>query len=146
MDDVLCHSKTFDQHIVDLEKVLVRLKEKGIKLRANKCHFAKQKVRYLGRIITAEGYSLDPKDTSVLDKFKKPPENIGELRSLLGFLGYYRSYIQDFSRRVKPLYDLLKGKVTKPSKGAKETGGTKSGQCYNSREKIGWKENHQQIL
>ena len=36
--------------------------------------------------------------------------NIAELRSLLGFLGYYRGYVKDFSKRVKPLYDMLKDK------------------------------------
>ena len=143
LDDVLCYSKTFEQHVQDLEKVLVRLREKGIKLRAHKCHFAKRKVRYLGRMISEEGYELDPADTEALDKFRTPPRNIGELRSLLGFIGYYRSYVRDFSRRVKPLYDMLKGKVTKSTKGDK---GTKSGQSYNAREKIEWKEEHQKIL
>ena len=112
LDDVLCHSKTFDQHLEDLEKVLIRLKENGVKLRAEKCEFAKREVRYLGRLISGQGYRPDPKDTQVLEKFRTPPSNIGELRSLLGFLGYFRSYVQDFSRKVKPLYDLLKGKTT----------------------------------
>ena len=125
LDDVLCYSKTFEQHVKDLEKILMRLREKGIKLRAHKCKFAKQKVRYLGRLISADGYEPDPADTKSLEKFRTPPKNIGELRSLLGFIGYYRSYVRDFSRRVKPLYELLKGKVTKP---VKNQSGTKSGQ------------------
>ena len=73
----------------DLRKVLLRLLEKGIKLRAHKCSFGKQEVRYLGRMISAEGYRPDPAETAALDKFRTPPETIGELRSLLGFLGYY---------------------------------------------------------
>ena len=143
LDDVLCYSKTFKQHVVDLENVLMRLRSKGIKLRAKKCVFAKQEVRYLGRLVSGEGYRPDPADTEALEKFRTSPKNIGELRSLLGFLGYYRSYVRDFSRRVKPLYDLLKGKVTKPVKGKT---GTKSGQRYDSREKIEWGDEHQKIL
>ena len=143
LDDVLCYSKTFEQHVKDLEKVLMRLREKGIKLRAHKCKFAKQEVRYLGRLISADGYRPDPADTKSLEKFRTPPKNIGELRSLLGFIGYYRSYVRDFSRRVKPMYDLLKGKVTKPVKNQQ---GTKSGQRYNSKEKIEWGDVHQKIL
>jgi hypothetical protein len=69
LDDVLCHSKTFDQHLEDLEKVLQRLKEHGVKLRAEKCEFAKTEVRYLGRLISGQGYRPDPKDTQVLEKF-----------------------------------------------------------------------------
>ena len=113
LDDVLTHSKTFDQHVDDLEKVLCRLRENGIKLRAEKCEFAKREVRYLGRLISGEGYRPDPEDTKALEEFRNPPSNIGELRSLLGFLGYFRCYVKDFSQKVKPLYDLLKGKSTK---------------------------------
>ena len=134
LDDVLCHSKTFDQHLVDLEKVLMRLREHGVKLRAEKCEFGKREVRYLGRLISGKGYRPDPKDTQALEKFRTPPSNIGELRSLLGFLGYFRCYVKDFSQKVKPLYDLLKGKVTrKAGKGKKPE---KAGQQYNSRERI----------
>ena len=144
LDDVLTHSKTFDQHVDDLEKVLVRLHENGVKLRAEKCQFAKREVRYLGRLVSGEGYRPDPEDTKVLEKFRVPPTTIGELRSLLGFLGYFRCYVKDFSKKVKPLYDLLKGKVTKkPVKGKKLT---KSGQQYNSREKIEWSEAQQVVL
>ena len=139
LDDVLCHSKTFDQHLEDLEKVLQRLKEHGVKLRAEKCEFAKTEVRYLGRLISGQGYRPDPKDTQVLEKFRIPPSNIGELRSLLGFLGYFRCYVQDFSRKVKPLYDLLKGKTTQKGK-------EKSGQRYNAREKVEWGEAQQVVL
>ncbi len=142
LDDVLCYSKEFDKHVEDLEKVLVKMQEKGIKLRAEKCHFAKQEVRYLGRLISSDGYRPDPADTDALEKFRTAPRNIGELRSLLGFIGYYRSYVRDFSRRVKPLYELLKGKVTKP----KGKSGTKSSQRYDSREKIEWGELHQKVL
>ena len=143
LDDVLCHSKTFDEHLKDLEKVLLKLREHGVKLRAEKCEFAKTEVRYLGRLISGQGYRPDPRDTQSLEKFRTPPSNIGELRSLLGFLGYFRCYVQDFSRKVKPLYDLLKGKVTKKSGKGK---GSKSGQQYNAREKIEWSGELQVVL
>ena len=46
LDDILGFSKTFEQHVEDVETILKRLIERGIKLRAKKCHFAKQEVRY----------------------------------------------------------------------------------------------------
>ena len=149
LDDVLIHSKSFDQHLEDLEKVLVRLHENGVKLRAEKCQFAMKEVRYLGRLVSGEGYRPDPEDTKALEKFKAPPTTIGELRSLLGFLGYFRCYVKDFSQKVKPLYDLLKGKTTKKASVAGEKVGkksAKSSQTYNSREKIEWGEVQQLVV
>ena len=142
LDDVLVHSRTFDQHVADIEKVLMRFIEKGVKLRAFKCHFGKQEVRYLGRLVSCEGYRADPADTVVLEKFRTPPKTIGELRSLLGFFGYFRGYVKDFSQKVKPLYDLLKGKSVQ--KGSKKK--TKSGQSYDAREKIEWDETKQKVV
>ena len=104
LDDILCHSRNFDDHVRDLEKVLQRLHSKGIKLRAEKCMFAMREVRYLGRLISSEGYRPDPADTVALETFRAPPKTVGELRSALGLLGFYRCYVTDFSKRVKPLY------------------------------------------
>ena len=144
LDDVMVHSGTFEQHVLDLEQVLLKLMEKGIKLRAGKCIFAKSEVRYLGRLVSGDGYRADPGDTAVLEKFRTAPKNIGELRSLLGFFGYYRAYVKDFSRKVRPLYDLLKGKTTvKAGKGKKNS---KSGQCYDSREPVEWNEERQKVV
>ena len=57
---------------------------KGVKLRADKCEFLKQEVRYLGRLVSGDGFRVDPKDTEALERFREPPKNVGELRSLLG--------------------------------------------------------------
>ena len=60
-------------------------------------------------LIAVNGYRSDP--TNALEKFRCPPKTIGELRSLFGFLGYYRCYVKDFSKLMKPLYNLLKVNV-----------------------------------
>ena len=140
LDDILVHSETFEQHVQDLKKVLLRLRSRGVKLRAIKCQFAKQEVRYLGRLISSNGYRPDPEETAALEKFREPPQTIGELRSLLGFLGYYRTYVKGFASLVKPMYDLLKGKIS----GGKD--GKKAGQCYNSKEKVQWTDDLQKVL
>ena len=54
----------------------------------------------------------------------------------MGFLGYYRTYIQDFSRKMKPIYDLLQKKDT----------GKKGGKQLDSRVKIQWLEEHQKVV
>ena len=88
------YSETFEKHVQNLRDVLKRLLEKGIKLRPDKCVFRETEVRYLGRLLSGDGYCADPGDTVVLENFHVPPKNIGELRSSLGFLGYYRSYCE----------------------------------------------------
>lgn len=89
--------------------MLQRLRQHGIKLKLSKCEFFKPEVRYLGRIVSAEGSKVDPADTEVVRALKdKQPKNVGELRKILGLLSYYRQYIKDFSRIASPLYELLK--------------------------------------
>ena len=149
LDDILCYGQTFEEHIKNLVQVLKRLRARGVKLRGSKCVFAKKEVRYLGRLISENGYRPDPEDTAALDKFNTPPKNVGELRSLLGFIGYYRCYVKDFSIQVKPLYDLLKKR--EEEKGVKGMKGKKSstkkgGQRHDSKDPIEWKETHQNIL
>ncbi|KAL1267687.1 hypothetical protein QQF64_033050 [Cirrhinus molitorella] len=150
LDDTLVFSKTFENHVQDVREVLQWLRQHGIKLKPSKCEFFKPEVRYLGRIISAEGSKVDPADTEAVRSLKnKHPKNIGELRKILGLLGYYRQYIKDFSRIASPLYDLLKStpednahlkNVQKRSK----TKCTKSG--VPSSKPITWTEQHQSIL
>ena len=89
---------------------------------------------------------MDPEDTKALDKFREQPKNVGELRSLLGFLSYYRCYVRNFARIVKPLYDLLRDdggvKVRKGAKGVT----AKTGQKYESRSPIKWNDELQGIV
>lgn len=110
LDDVLVYSTTFEQHVQDVQQVLRRLQEHGIKLKPSKCKLFQRQVRYLGRVVSGDGYSLDPEDTAAVHNLaKQKPATVGDVRKLLGFLSYYRQYIQDFSRIAKPLYDLMAG-------------------------------------
>ena len=61
---------------------------------------------YIG---TAEGYRIDPKTTKPVKALQDThPKTVGDVRKLLGELGYFRSYIQDSSRIASLLYELLK--------------------------------------
>ena len=59
LDGLLCHYKTFYEYLRNLGMVLRRLKQHGVKLRAEQCLFLKNKVKYLGKIISEEGYNDD---------------------------------------------------------------------------------------
>lgn len=145
LDDVLCFSKSFDEHVQVLQKVLKALQRHGVKLKPEKCELFRKEVRYVGRLVSAEGVKVDPKDIEAVQALKhRKPQTVGDVRQLLGFLSYYRTYVQDFSRIAKPLYDLLQVKTdishTKPAKGK-----TKHPQ-QSSRAPIHWEREHQDTL
>lgn len=81
LDDLLVFSKTFQQHLEDVRKVLKRLHSKGIKLKPSKCELFRQEARYLGHKITKEGYSMDERDKEAVQSLKgKQPSTVGEVR------------------------------------------------------------------
>ena len=109
LDDVIIFSKTFEEHVQHVQMVLQRLRQHGVKLKGRKCDFFKNEVKFLGRIISKDGYRVDPEQMSALAKMKEnPPKTVGELRQILGFLEYYRRYVKNFSREAKILDDLLR--------------------------------------
>lgn len=84
------------------------MREHGIKLRPTKRELFKREVRYLGRLVSGEGVKIDPQDLAAVLTLKgTEPRTVGDVKSLLGFLGYYHSFIPDFSRLAKPLFELL---------------------------------------
>ena len=62
LDDILIYGKTFREHAENVRLVLARLRSRGIKLRADKCHLFLKEVRYLGRLISKDGHRPDPAD------------------------------------------------------------------------------------
>ena len=138
LDDILVYSKDVESHKENLRKVLQCLRKKGVKLNLKKCNFFRKEIRYLGRLVSENGYRPDPEDTIALEKCKVPPTDVGKLRALLGFLGYYRTYIKDFSRKMKPIYDLLqKTDDDKPKAGKRQ---------LDSKRKIIWTAELQAIV
>ena len=146
LDDILVYSRTFEDHVRDVKRVLCRLQEHGIKLKPSKCNFFQQRVRYLGRIVSADGYSLDPEDTKAVQKLKsEKPNTVGDIRKLLGFLGYYRQYIPDFSRIAKPLYDLMAVSQS-ANQGGKSNATVGGKQQLPNNHRINWSDDHQERL
>lgn len=95
--------KYFENHLEGVRRVLKALQQHGVKLRPTKCELFKPEVRYVGRLVSAGGVRIDPRDiNAVLTLREKTPNTVGEVWKLLGFLSY-RTYIQDFSRIAKPI-------------------------------------------
>ncbi|KAJ8009423.1 hypothetical protein DPEC_G00088720 [Dallia pectoralis] len=146
LDDVLCYGKSFKGHLEVVRNVLRALQQHGVKLRPTKCELFKPEVRYVGRLVSAEGVRIDPGDLdAVLALREKTPKSVGDVRKLLGFLSYYRSYIQDFSRIAKPIYDLLLMGVGTREKRSRRTGRGSCGQL-SSKTPVLWTAEHQGTL
>lgn len=108
LDDLIVFSETLEEHEARLMRVLQRLKDYGLKLSPEKCHFFKSSVKYLGHVVDAQGVHTDPDKTSVLKNWPRPI-NHEELEKFLGFAGYYRRFVEGYSKIAKPLNALKSG-------------------------------------
>ena len=106
LDDLLVYSKTFDEHMEHLERLLQRVTETGLKLKASKCQFLRREVTYLGHTISADGVSCESGKVECVQNWPTPTITTG-LRSFLGFASYYRRFISGSARIAGPLHDLV---------------------------------------
>ena len=111
LDDILITGASKEDHLRNLEKVLSRLQEYGIRVNANKCVFMQSSVEYLGHIIDCEGLHTSPKKVKAIQE-APTPRNQQELRSFLGLLHYYGKFIQNLATMLHPLNELLKKGVS----------------------------------
>lgn len=80
LDDVLCYAKAFEEHVEVLRHVLRALQHHGVKLRPTKCELFKKEVRYVGRLVSADGVRIDPKDLEAIQALRgKTPCTIAEV-------------------------------------------------------------------
>jgi hypothetical protein len=106
IDDILIFSKTEEEHEKHLRMVLEKLRSNHLYAKFSKCEFWLTEVAFLGHVISTGGISVDPsKVKDVLNWM--PPMNASEIRSFLRLTGYYRQFIKDFSKIVKPMTRLL---------------------------------------
>lgn len=118
LDDILVTGKTEAEHLQNLERVLTRLEEAGMRLKQEKCAFLLDSVEYLGHNISAEGLRPTQEKVCAITG-APPPENISQLRAFLGLINYYGKFLPQLSNTLAPLYRLLE-KQTKWSWGSAE--------------------------
>ena len=112
IDDINVHSKTFDDHLIDLEKVFDKIRNSGMKLRKEKCEFCKRELAFLGHIVGKHGIKMDPKKVEVIKNCARP-KTVQDIQAFIGKANYYRRFIKDFSKIAKPLTELTKGYTRK---------------------------------
>lgn len=66
LDDIVVFSADLDQHLRRLTVIFQHLSAAGLKLKANKCHFAKSEIKYLGHIVSKHGIKADPEKLTAM--------------------------------------------------------------------------------
>ena len=107
IDDILVMGETPEDHLQNLQLVLQRLREAGLKLRPSKCHFLQRSVEYLGHVVSERGISPDPRKVEAVRNFPMPT-NLKSLRSFLGLASYYQCFIPGMSLAAGPLFALTR--------------------------------------
>ncbi|GFS50428.1 retrovirus-related Pol polyprotein from transposon opus [Trichonephila clavipes] len=123
MDDVIITSPSFTEHVDHLNQVFTLLQDAGLTLNKNKCHLARDKLKYLGLIISKNGIKADDNKVKAITEMQ-PPKNNREVSKFLGMAGWYQKFIQDNADICEPLYRLKK-------KGAKFNWSTKAQDFFN---------------
>ena len=105
IDDIVIATETIEDHMDRLREVFQCLREAGFKMRVSKCDFMKSEIKYLGRVVSADGIQPDPKAVTKLRGWDIPRTKT-ELQSFLGFANYYRDFIPWHAKLVAPLHAM----------------------------------------
>src|SRR6266498_5625807 len=107
IDDILIYSKLEEEHAEHIRIVLRRLREHRLYAKFSKCEYWLSEMAFLGHVLNKDGVAVDlNKVKEVLDWM--PPKSVSEIRSFLGLAGYYRRFIENFSKIAKTMTELLK--------------------------------------
>jgi hypothetical protein len=106
INDILIYSQSAEEHGQHLRIVLGKLCDHQLYAKFTKCEFWLQKVSFLGHILTAEGVIVDPEKVIAVANWKRPA-SVTEIQSFLGLTGYYKRFIEGFSKITRPVTMLL---------------------------------------
>uniref|UniRef100_A0A7I4YKX2 RNA-directed DNA polymerase n=1 Tax=Haemonchus contortus TaxID=6289 RepID=A0A7I4YKX2_HAECO len=101
---------TKERHVELLGEVFSRMKEAGLRLKAQKCHLMKTKVSFLGHIVDGEGVHMDPDRVAAIREYATP-KNAKELRTFLGMSSFNMKFCMGFSKHAGCLFSLTSSKV-----------------------------------
>ena len=107
IDDILIYAKDLDSLREVTNRAFKIIRDNNLYLKASKCEFEKDRMGFLGYIISHEGISTDPEKVRSIKEFPMP-KDVHEVRSFLGLAGYYRKFVPKFSELSLPLTKLLR--------------------------------------
>ncbi|GJZ34709.1 putative reverse transcriptase domain-containing protein [Tanacetum coccineum] len=105
IDDILIYSKSKEEHAEHLKLILELLKKEELYAKFSKYDFWLSKVQFLGHVINSEGVHVDPSKIKSIKDWASP-KTLTEIGQFLGLVGYYRRFIEGFSKIAKPMTKL----------------------------------------
>ena len=107
LDDMFMFSANFNDHLIRLSSVFNRLRAAGLKLKPEKCHFAKTHVTYLGHVISREGITPDKAKVASVANYPTP-QNSKVVKHFIGLSNYYCRFVLFYTTIAEPLHQLLR--------------------------------------
>ena len=107
LDDIIVHSRSFEEHVETLAKVFRAIGSSGLKLKPKKCRLFQSKVTFLGHTVAEQGVGPDPANVEKVKQYPRP-KTVGEVRSFLGLASYYRKFVMNFALVANPLVQLTR--------------------------------------
>jgi len=120
LDDILIFTRTEEEHAKAIRQVLQVLQEHKLFLCLEKCEFCRERIEYLGLVISKNEVSMDPVKVAGVREWPTP-ENKTDVQTFLGFVNFYRRFIQDFSVKARPLFDLTRSEQVWTWSGREQT-------------------------
>uniref|UniRef100_A0A8C1EY99 Gypsy retrotransposon integrase-like protein 1 n=1 Tax=Cyprinus carpio carpio TaxID=630221 RepID=A0A8C1EY99_CYPCA len=111
LDDILIFSSSLQEHVQHVQRVLQRLLENGLFVKAEKCEFHPQSDPFLGYIVSTEGIRMDPEKVKAVVEWPSP-DSRKAIQRFLGYANFYRRFICNFSQLAAPLTALTSTKTT----------------------------------
>src|SRR5205814_1755364 len=110
IDDILIYSRTLEERIEHVRKILKKLLEHGLYVKLEKCQFHVQEIEFLGYVLSPEGVSISKERIAMIVEWPVPA-SMHDIQVFLGFANFYRRFIEGYSRVVLPLTALLRKNV-----------------------------------
>jgi hypothetical protein len=107
IDDILIYSKNEEEHAKHLRIMLTRLREHQLYAKFSKCAFWLEEIQFLGHVLSSKWIAVNPSKVKDILEWNSPT-TVHQVRSFLGLAGYYRRFIPNFSKIVKPITRLFK--------------------------------------
>nr|GFA24116.1 putative reverse transcriptase domain-containing protein [Tanacetum cinerariifolium] len=110
IDDILIYSENRKEHEGHLMLILMLLKDKELYAKFSKCEFWLSKVQFLGHVIDSEGIHVDPAKIEAIKDWESP-KTPTKIHQFLCLAGYYRRFIEGFSKIARPMTKLTQKRV-----------------------------------
>jgi hypothetical protein len=116
LDDILIFSDTMEQHTQHVKEILNRLRNARLYIKLSKCEWHTQRTEYLGYVISPDGVSIDEARVKTIQEWPQP-RTVRDIRVFIGFMNYYRRFINGFSKLALPLTILTQKKPGSAKRG-----------------------------